>query len=146
MEYAEQYEDQSCHDGGDCQSFQSVILNDAVHDDDECTGRSADLYAVTAEERYDETSDDRRDQTFFGRYSGCYTECDGKRQGYDTDNDTRHQVGDQFFLRVVFERRECFRMKFEICFHFYIYYVMNPVISGFSLSVRQPVSSIKECV
>ena len=49
FENAHQQENDARHDSGDGQSFDAVLLDDAVHDDDERAGGTSDLHAAATQ-------------------------------------------------------------------------------------------------
>ena len=101
MEQTEEHQEGTRHEGGNGQSLDAVLLDDAVDDDDKRTGRSAYLHLAATEYRDDETGHDGCDDTLFGSHSRCDTEGDGQRQGHDTHNDSRHHIGGEILLVVV---------------------------------------------
>ena len=115
-EQPQQDEEHARHERGDHQSALAVLCNDAVDNDDERSRRSANLHPAAPETRHEETGDNSGDDSFLRRHARRDTECDGKRQSHNADNDSRHDVGRQRSLRVAFERREELRLEFK-CFH-----------------------------
>ena len=100
LEQTEQNEEHASHDGGDGESFDAVLLYDAVDDDDESTGRTANLHLATAEQRHKETGYDGSDDAFLGCYARGDAECDGERQCHNAYNDARHEVGHKVLFVV----------------------------------------------
>ena len=109
--HAQEDEEHTCHQRGDGQSLYAILMDDAIDDDDEGTRRTANLHLRTTEGRNDETGYDGRENTLFGRYTRSNTECDGKRQCHDTNDDTCHDVGRKCFLVVMTNCREEFRLE-----------------------------------
>ena len=100
LEQSEEYEEHACHDGGDGESFDAVLLYDAVDDDDEGSRGASYLHLATAEQRDEEASHDGCDDAFLWRNAGGDAEGDGKRQRHDAYDDASHEVGHKSFLVV----------------------------------------------
>ena len=110
-EQSEEHQEETCHQRCDGQSLESILLDDAVDDDDECSCRSADLHFASAEDGDDETRYDGCDDTLLGCHARSDTECDGQRQGYDTNDDTCHEVRHECFLVVTLQARKQTRLN-----------------------------------
>ena len=107
MEHAHQDQEGTGHEGRDRETAHAVLLDDSVDDDDEGTGRAADLHLAAAEEGNDETGHDGRQDAGLRRGAGRDAERDGERQRHDADDNTCEQVLDECLLVVtVLERRE----------------------------------------
>ena len=65
FEHSQQNEDDTCHQRCYDQSRFSILLDDTINNNDEGTGRSADLYFASSKKGNDETSNDSRDNAFF---------------------------------------------------------------------------------
>ena len=92
MRYTHHNEQNTRHDGSDHQTAQTVLLDDAVDDDDERTRRTAYLHLAAAEDRDQQTGDDRRHQAFRRTYTRRYTESDGEGDRYNTYDDTCQRI------------------------------------------------------
>ena len=64
MEYAQQNQEHTGHDGSHEQARFAVLLDDAIDNDDERTGRSSNLYLAPTHQGDDETGYDSRNDTF----------------------------------------------------------------------------------
>ena len=104
----------SCHGCGNGKPFEAVALYDTEYDDDECAGGASYLHRATSQGRDDEAADDGGDETFFGSDTRGDAECDGKWQRYDAHNDTGHEVGHEFFARVVAQAFQQFGLKINL--------------------------------
>ncbi len=80
------------HERRDGESVDAVLLDDAVDDDDERAGRSADLDARAAERGDEEAGDDRGPQPAVGRDAAGDGERDGQRKRDDADDDAGGEV------------------------------------------------------
>ena len=69
MENAQENEKDSCHEGGNGESLHTILLDDTIDDDDEGTGRTADLYLTATENRNHQSCNNSSDNTFLGRYT-----------------------------------------------------------------------------
>ena len=136
FEESEQDKDDAGHDGGDGESFDAVLADDAGDDDDEGSRGAAYLDVAAAEERDDEAADDGGDESLFGRNAAGYAECDGEGEGDDADDDAGHQVGGEFPAVVVFQRREKFGLEIDGVFH------DNGCLSGLVLLRRRKYNKI----
>ena len=67
-EHSQQHEDDARHERGRQQSGLAVLLDDAVHDDDERPRGPAYLHPAAAEQRDDEARDDGGNDALLGRY------------------------------------------------------------------------------
>ncbi len=67
MQHTEHNEEHTCHERGDGQAFEAVLLDDAIYNNNERARRSADLYLRTSEDGNDETGYDGGDDTLLGR-------------------------------------------------------------------------------
>jgi len=65
------------------------------HQDDEGTGRTADLMAAAAEQRDEKTTDNRGIETPVRCHTGGDRNRHGKRQGDDRDGQTGNGIGPQ---------------------------------------------------
>ena len=110
-EQTEEHQEETCHQRCDGQSLESILLDDAVDDDDECSCRSANLHFASAEDGDDETRYDGCDDTLLRCHARSDTECDGQRQGYDTNDDTCHEVRHECFLVVTLQARKQTRLN-----------------------------------
>ncbi len=99
-EQSEEHQEETCHQGSDGQSLESILLDNAIDDDDECSCRSTNLHFASTEDGDDETCYNGGDDTLLGCHARSDTECDGQRQGYDTNDDTCHEVRHECFLVV----------------------------------------------
>ena len=77
------------------------VADDAVDDDNERSGRSADLHAAAAESGNNKTAHDGGQDALRGRNAGSNTKSDGKRQRHDADNQTCHEVGGKLLFGIV---------------------------------------------
>ena len=79
------------HHGGEQQAVEAMLLDDAVHDDDEGPGRAADLDPAAAKQGDQETADDRGYEARFGIRSGSDGDrhAQGKRDEGDRNSGKR---------------------------------------------------------
>ena len=120
MQHAHQDEESAGHERRYHESVHAVLLDDAVHDDDEGAGGTADLHLAAAEERDEETGHDGREDAGFRRSARRDAESDGQRQGYDTYDNTCKQVLDKRFAVIpTTEGSEEFRLKTSLKVHKY---------------------------
>ena len=70
----------------------TVLLNDAVNDDDECSRRTSDLHPAASEHRNNQSTDDRGVQTLLGLHTGSDSERDRERERYNADNESGNEV------------------------------------------------------
>src|SRR5881398_1669263 len=106
---AEQEQDHARHQGGGGQPVHAMLLDDRVHDDDECAGRTADLDARAAQRRDEEPGHDRGEQAPLGSDAARDRERDRERQRDDADDHPRDYVGKQLVAAVPLERGDEFR-------------------------------------
>ena len=66
MENAQEDEEDASHEGGNGESLHAVLLDDAIDDDDEGTGRTADLHLTAPEYRDHQSCHNSGDDTFLG--------------------------------------------------------------------------------
>ena len=90
------------------------MSDNAGHDYDECTGRSADKEVGASEERNEETGYYGCNQTLLWSDSAGDTECNCKRKGDDAHNDAGNQVRKEFVAIIAtwFEQSEEFRLEY----------------------------------
>ena len=119
LEHTQQHQDDACHQRGHDEARFTILLDDAVDDDDERTCRSANLHLAAAQQGDDETRDDGGHDTFLGRYTRRDTKSNSQRKGHNTHNDTGHEVGHKHFFGIILQCRVEFRLEFER-FHFLI--------------------------
>src|SRR5688572_24661046 len=75
----ENYQDDPGHQRGDLKTCDTVGLYNAEHDDDECTGRSADLYFRATQRGDQEAGNNCGVKTVLRRESACDRERDCER-------------------------------------------------------------------
>ena len=92
MQHAHQDKESSCHECGYAKAAHAVLLDDTVNDNDESSGRTANLNLAASKEGDDETCNDCSQNTGLRSCSRCNTERDGKRQSHNTYNYTCKQV------------------------------------------------------
>ena len=63
-------------DGCDDQTVGSITGNNSVNNNNECSGRSANLYTAPSEERDKETGNDRGVKSLLWSDTGSNCECD----------------------------------------------------------------------
>ena len=63
MQDTHEYKERACHEGCYAETAHSVILYDAIHNDDERSGRTAYLNLASAKEGDDETCYDSSENT-----------------------------------------------------------------------------------
>ena len=116
FQHAKHNKEYACHECGYGETLKAVLLYDAVYDDDESTRRTSNLYFAATEQRDNESGYYSRDDAFFRRYARGDTKCNGKRQGHNAHNDTRHEVAHE---RLAVVRLKCRKqLGFEIeCLH-----------------------------
>ena len=107
-------------DGGDGQPLDAEVLDDAVDDHDEGARGPSDLHLAAAQQGDDKAADDGGDQAFFRTHARGDTKRDGEGQGDDADNDARHQVSHELFLRIVSQLSEKFGLKHKHVTHFFL--------------------------
>ncbi len=112
---AEGDEQESRHHGAEDEAVDAVLLDDAVHDDDEGPRRAADLNAAAAQEGDEEPRHRGRDEASFRCDSRRDGEGKGERDRHDADDDTRLQVREELPPVVVPEDDE--RLGEPGCFH-----------------------------
>ena len=123
MQHAHQDEEGTGHEGGDHQAAHSILLDDAVNDDDEGAGGATDLDFAAAEEGDQEAGHDGGENACFRGGSRCNAEGNGQRQGYDTNNYPGQEVLDQgLFGITIFQ--SCKQLGFEITFDFHKIYTL----------------------
>ena len=103
---SEEYQEETCHEGGDGETFHAILLDDAIDDDDEGACRTTYLNLAAAKDGDDETCHNGGDDSLFGSHARSDTKCDGQRQGYDTYDDTCHEVRHECFLVVSLQTRK----------------------------------------
>ena len=64
LKNSQQNKQYACHQCGDNKPRFTVLLDDAIDNDDERTGRSSNLYLASTHQRDDETGYDSRNDTF----------------------------------------------------------------------------------
>ena len=106
FQQTEEYQEYTCHNGGNGKPLKPILLNDAVDDDDEGTGRAAYLHLAATEQRDDESGNDSRDDALLGCYARGDTKSDGKWQGYNAHNDTSHEVAHECLFVIRLQCRE----------------------------------------
>ena len=117
MQHTEHNQEHTCHQRGYGQSLKSVLLYNAVDNDDKRTGRSAYLHFRTSQHRHYQSSNDGSNDTLLRCYTRCDTECDGQWQRHDTNYDTGQQVGGKLLFVVVPKSRQKFRLECKCCHH-----------------------------
>ena len=108
---AETDKENTRHECGDGETLYAILVDDASHDDNKSTRRTANLYFRTAKGRNGETCYDSRDNTFFWRNTTGNTEGDSQWKGNDTHDKTGHQVGCECLFVVIPNSRYQFRLK-----------------------------------
>ena len=99
-EKSEENQEQTSHQCRYRQTFHTIFLDNAIDDNDECSRRTTNLHFASTEDGDDETCYNGGDDTLFRGHARSDTECDGQRQGYDTNDDTCHEVRHECFLVV----------------------------------------------
>src|SRR6185369_2081327 len=93
-------EDRAGDHGADDEAVVAELRHDAVDDDHERAGRSADLHAAAAEGGDQEAGDDGGVETALGWNSGGDGEGERQRKRDDADDDAGDQVTEQSFARI----------------------------------------------
>ena len=114
------------HDRRKDQAVHAVRRDDPGNDRCKCRGRTGNLHTAAAEERDQESGDNRGIETLLRIDTGSKRKRDGKRQRYDRDDHARDQVLDKLRLRVGFHDRK--ELRFELfgrqllscLFHFHL--------------------------
>ena len=99
-------EDHAGHERRDDEAVDAELLHDAVDDDDERAGRSADLDARAAERRDEEAGDDRGVEPAIRRDAAGDRERDGEWERDDADDHSGGEVGEELRAIVGLERRD----------------------------------------
>ena len=100
-EKTQEYKYHAGHEGRHSKAVQAELADDIVYYYDESTCRTTDLHRVAAEKRHHETADDCCHKADCGAHARGDTECDCKRQCYDTYNDTGYDICLQTRSRVI---------------------------------------------
>ena len=111
MEHAEHDEEHTRHQCGNGQSFEAVLLDDTIYDNNKRARWSTDLHLRSTEDGNNETCHDGSDDTFLRCHARRDTEGDGQRQGHDTHDDTCQQVGHELLTVVMLQRGKQFWFK-----------------------------------
>ena len=111
FQHTQEDEEDTCHQRGNRQSLYAILLDDACHDDDEGTCRTAYLHLASAECGDDEACHHGGDDTFLGRYAGSDGESDSQRQRHDAHDDACHRVGGKRLAVVILDDRCQFRAE-----------------------------------
>ncbi len=88
----ERDEDHARHQRGDLQTRNPVLRRDDGQYGDECAGRARNLHPRSAEERSEDSGDDRGIQTLLGARAAGDCEGHGQGQRHDADDDARDHV------------------------------------------------------
>ena len=112
MEHAKHNKEDTCQKRCDGQTLETILLDDAVNNNNECACRTTDLNLGTSEDRYDQSGDDGGDNTFLRRHARGDTEGDGQRQCHDADNNAGEQICRQLLPVVILQRRK--QLWFEL--------------------------------
>ena len=78
-ENTQQDEKDASHEGGNGESLHTILLNDAIDDDDEGTRGTAYLNLTSSEERNHESCHNGSDDALLRTYTAGNTEGDGQR-------------------------------------------------------------------
>ncbi len=111
MRQSHQDEQYTRHDGGYCQSGQTVLLDNAVDDDNECPRGTSYLHFAAAEDGYQQSGYDSRHKTLCRSHARGYTEGDSQGDGYNAHDDTRQGILSELTPAVVAQRMQQFRRK-----------------------------------
>ena len=79
------------------------MLNDAVDNYDEGACWTANLNLAATQQRNDESCYDGGDDAFLWGHTRCDTKGDGERQGYNANDEARHEVGHECLLVVMLQ-------------------------------------------
>ena len=104
LEQAQQKQQYPRQRGGNQQVGQPVAFDDAVDDDDEGTGRAADLHMRAAQRRNQQAGDDGGEDALFGIDARGDGEGHGQWERNDADGDAGADVGRQVAAVVVLQR------------------------------------------
>ena len=108
---AHEHEQYACHDRGDHQSCQSVLLDYAVDDHDERACRSAYLHFAAAEHGYEQSGNDSRNESFRRTNARGYAESDSQRNSYYAYNDTCQCILSELRPAIVAQGMKQFRSE-----------------------------------
>src|SRR6185436_3963826 len=89
---SEQQQDHAGQQSSDLQTVDAVLSSDAGEDDDKGAGGTCYLQPATAEQRNDDTGDDRRVETLLGLRTRSDRKSHRERQSYHTDDDAGDDV------------------------------------------------------
>src|SRR5690606_41983681 len=86
------YEHNSRHKCGNDQSIDSMILNNRINNNDKRTRRSSDLNPTSTQNRNNQSSNYRSDNSFLRRYSRGNCKSNRQRQCNNSYYQSRHQI------------------------------------------------------
>ena len=101
----------------DCKSGHAILGDDAVDDNNECCGRTADLHAAATEQGDEESCDDGCVQTLLRIDTGGNGKCNRQRQCDDRHDDTCDDILHKLFLCICFHSAKKFRFYIFELFH-----------------------------
>ena len=104
LEQPEQEHQHPGHRRRQQQVGEAVAFDDAEDDDDEGTGRPADLHLRAAERRDQEAGNDGGDQALLGFHARCDAESQRQRQRHDAHRDAGAQVSKEALAVVALDR------------------------------------------
>ena len=104
MEYTKHDEEHTCHQRGDGETLETILLDDTIYYNNERARRTTDLYLTATQHGYQETSDDGGDDTLLRGDTRGDTKGNGQRKGYDADDDTCHQIGHELLTVIMTQR------------------------------------------
>ena len=111
MEYTEHNQKHTCHQCGNRKTFEAILLDNAVYNNNERARRTTNLYFRSAKDRDNQSCYNSGDNTLFRRHSRRDTEGDGQWKGHDTDYNTCQQIGCELTAVIVPDGLKQFRLK-----------------------------------
>ena len=99
-------QDDAGHQRRDGESLNPILLHDAVDDHHKGARGSSDLNPGTSQRRDEKSTHDGSVEPTLGRHPARNREGDGQRQGDNTDDGSRRNVGQQLMSIVVLECRD----------------------------------------
>ena len=113
------HQNHSGHNRGDREPGHPVLSDDAGDNDDERARGASDEEARTAEDRNQESRHYCRDEPLLRSHAAGDSECDCEREGDDTDDDSRDEIGDKPLLAVpsFLKKMKEFRTEYPCVLH-----------------------------
>ena len=101
MQDAKHDEEHTGHQRSDGETFEAILLDDAIYYNNERARRATNLYLRATEDRDNETCHDGCDDTFLGRHTRGDTKGNGQGQCHNTYNNTCQQVGHELLTIIM---------------------------------------------